>query len=94
MLDSGQLRIPVSGFDETIRERLVNCLAHADYVQGFPSLKIDVLDGWFSSINPGKMLVSPQQFFLGGDSRPRNEIIMKLFRLLGASERQGFGAIC
>ena len=28
---------------------------------------------------------------LGGDSRPRNEIIMKLFRLLGASERQGFG---
>ena len=28
---------------------------------------------------------------LGGDSRPRNEIIMKLFRLLGAAERQGFG---
>lgn len=91
MLDSGQLRIPVSGFDETIREGLVNCLAHADYVQGFPSLKIDVFDGWFSFVNPGKMLVSPQQFFLGGDSRPRNEIIMKLFRLLGASERQGFG---
>lgn len=37
------------------------------------------------------MLVSPQQFLLGGDSRPRNETIMKLFRLLGASERQGFG---
>ena len=28
---------------------------------------------------------------MGGDSRPRNEIIMKMFRLLGASERQGFG---
>ena len=37
------------------------------------------------------MLVSPQQFLLGGDSRPRNVTIMKLFRLLGASERQGFG---
>ena len=37
------------------------------------------------------MLVSPQQFWVGGDSRPRNEIIMKLFRLLGISERQGFG---
>ena len=37
------------------------------------------------------MLVSPQQFLMGGDSRPRNEIIMKMFRLLGASERQGFG---
>ena len=48
-------------------------------------------DGWYCFINPGKMLVSPEQFFLGGDSRPRNEIIMKMFRLLGASERQGFG---
>jgi len=37
------------------------------------------------------MLVSTKQFLVGGDSRPRNEIIMKLFRLLGASERQGFG---
>jgi predicted HTH transcriptional regulator len=37
------------------------------------------------------MLISPQQFWSGGDSRPRNEIIMKLFRLLGMSERQGFG---
>lgn len=75
-LDSGQLRIPLSEFDETIREGLVNCLAHADYVQGYPSVKIDVYDGWFSFINPGKMLVSPQQFLMGGDSRPRNEIIM------------------
>lgn len=75
-LDSGQLRIPLSEFDETIRKGLVNCLAHADYVQGYPSVKIDVYDGWFSFINPGKMLVSPQQFLMGGDSRPRNEIIM------------------
>ncbi|RGT74969.1 RNA-binding domain-containing protein [Mediterraneibacter massiliensis] len=90
-LDSGQLRIPISEFDETIREGLVNCLAHADYVQGYPSIKIDVYDGWFCFTNPGKMLVSPKQFLIGGDSRPRNEIIMKLFRLLGLSERQGFG---
>ena len=90
-LDSIQLRIPFSDFDETIRECLVNCLAHADYVQGFPSTKVEAFDGWFRFFNPGKMLVSCQQFISGGDSRPRNEIIMKLFRLLGASERQGFG---
>ena len=90
-LDSRQQRLPLSDFDETIRECLVNCLAHADYVQGYPSIKIDVYDGWFCFTNPGKMLISTQQFFLGGDSRPRNEIIMKLFRLLGVSERQGFG---
>lgn len=86
-----QLRLPVSDFDETIRECLVNCLAHADYIQGYPSTKIEVYDGWFRFENPGKMLVSKAQFIMGGDSRPRNEIVMKCFRLLGASERQGFG---
>ena len=86
-----QLRLPVSDFDETLRECLVNCLAHADYIQGYPSVKIEAFDGWFRFLNPGKMLVSKEQFIAGGDSRPRNEIVMKLFRLLGASERQGFG---
>ena len=90
-LDENQQRIPLSDFDETIRECLINCLAHADYVQGYPSTKIDVYDGWFQFVNPGKMLVSKEQFLTGGESRPRNEIIMKLFRLLGLSERQGFG---
>lgn len=90
-LDKGQMRLPTSDFDEIIRECIVNCLAHADYTLGFPTTKIDVYDGWFSFTNPGKMLVSTQQFIAGGDSRPRNEIIMKFFRLLGASERQGFG---
>ena len=66
MLDSVQLRMPVSGFDETIREGLVNYLAHADYVQGFPSLKIDVFDGWFCFINPGKCLYHHSNFFWGG----------------------------
>lgn len=91
VMDDTQARVPISDFDESIRECLVNCLAHADYIQGYPSTKIDAYDGWFSFINPGKMLVSMKQFIVGGDSRPRNEIIMKLFRLLGVSERQGFG---
>ncbi|KIR01423.1 Protein of unknown function DUF467 [Lachnospiraceae bacterium TWA4] len=90
-LDEEQARIPMSNLDETIRECLVNCLAHADYAQGYPSIKIEVYNGWFRFTNPGKMLVSTEQFFNGGDSRPRNEIIMKLFRLMGISERQGFG---
>ncbi|EJZ68925.1 hypothetical protein HMPREF1135_02510 [Lachnoanaerobaculum sp. OBRC5-5] len=91
VVDYRQLRLPISDFDEILRECIVNCLAHADYVQGYPSTKIEVHDGWFCFNNPGKMLVSTKQFLVGGDSRPRNEIIMKLFRLLGASERQGFG---
>lgn len=90
-LDDRQKRIPEGTFNETLRECLVNCLAHADYEQGYPSIKIQAYDGWFSFFNPGEMLISRRQFPLGGDSRPRNEIIMKLFRLLGAAERQGFG---
>lgn len=35
----------------------------------------------------GKLFISKTQFVMGGDSRPRNEIIMKMFRLLGVSER-------
>lgn len=46
-LDEGQIRISTSDFDETIRECLVNCLAHADYVKGYPSIKIEVYDGWY-----------------------------------------------
>lgn len=91
VLDGKKKRKPVSDFDESLRECLVNCLAHADYNQGYPSTKIQAYDGWFSFFNPGEMLIPKDQFQLGGESRPRNEIIMKMFRLLGASERQGFG---
>ena len=52
-------------------------MAHADYEQGYPSTKIEAFDGWFHFVNPGKMLISKRQFVMGGDSRPRNEIIMK-----------------
>lgn len=90
-LDNEQTRLPLPSNDESLREALVNCLAHADYVQGYPSTKIEAHDGWFRFLNPGKMLVRTEQFFAGGNSIPRNEIVMKLFRYIGASERQGFG---
>lgn len=91
-LDSDrQMRLPLSDYDLTIRESLVNCLSHADYEQGFPTVKIEAYDGWFRFLNPGRLLITKEQFFIGGDSRPRNEKIFKLFRLLGVSERQGFG---
>lgn len=90
-LDDSITREPVSGYEEPLRECLVNCLAHADYEKGYPSIKIEAFEGWFRFVNPGQMLISVGQFFIGGDSRPRNEVLMKYFRYLGASERQGFG---
>ena len=90
-LDESNTRIKNPNFDIAIREALTNCLAHADYVQGFPSVKIEARNGWFLFRNPGQLLVSIQQFINGGDSRPRNETIMSFFRYLGISERQGEG---
>ena len=37
------------------------------------------------------MLIRPEDFFIGGKSEIRNEILMKCFRLLHLSERQGMG---
>ena len=37
------------------------------------------------------MLIKPEDFFVGGKSELRNEIIMKCFRMLHLSERQGMG---
>lgn len=90
-LDKSNTRIENNQFNEAIREAFVNTLAHADYDLGLPSVKIEVFDGWMRFVNPGTMLISIHEFVQGGISKPRNEIIMKLFRLLGASERQGFG---
>lgn len=90
-LSDKNIRIENNQFNEAIRESFVNTVAHADYDLGFPSIKIEVFDGWLRFINPGTMLISINDFVQGGVSKPRNEIIMKLFRLLGESERQGFG---
>lgn len=90
-LDNKNTRVQNNQFNEAIREAFVNALAHADYDLALPSIKIEVFDGWIRFINPGAMLISVSDFVQGGISKPRNEIIMKLFRLLGASERQGFG---
>lgn len=90
-LDNTNTRVENTQFNEAIREAFVNTLAHADYDLALPSIKIEIFDGWMRFVNPGAMLVSLTEFVKGGTSKPRNEIIMKFFRLLGASERQGFG---
>lgn len=90
-LDNRQARVPVSDFDLALREVLVNCLVHADYMQVFPSIRIEAYDNFFSFLNPGKMMVSIASYAAGGQSFPRNEQLMSLFRYLGLSERQGFG---
>lgn len=89
-LGQDNTRIEKYPLNEAIREALVNMLAHADYDNSY-SIKVEVYDGWIRFINPGMMLITVDEFVQGGISKPRNEILMKCFRLIGASERQGFG---
>ena len=46
-LDEGQLRIPLSGFDEVLRECLINCLVHAAMCRHIQVLKLKSLMAGF-----------------------------------------------
>ena len=74
-----------------LREALVNTLSHADYTIPRGSVKIMAYDGRYVFQNPGCMLIKPEDFFVGGKSEIRNEILIKCFRMLHLSERQGMG---
>lgn len=90
-LNKNKERLNMNDLQDSLREALVNSLVHADYSLPFPTVKIEVYDGWTSFSNPGKMLISKEEFIHGGISQPRNEILMSLFRKMGISERQGWG---
>lgn len=91
-LDENMTRRSDSGLTEiALREALVNTLVHADYQMNDAAVKIEANPNRFVFSNPGKMLIDPQEYFTGGTSIPRNELLMRLFRNIGAAERQGFG---
>lgn len=73
------------------REALVNALAHSDYDGPNPVVKITATSDYILFENPGILLVNEEDYIHGGETRPRNERIMSLFRFLGLSERQGQG---
>ena len=78
---------------EAIREALVNTLIHADYLQNFPKVKIEMFEGWINFENSGKMLITKDEYVQGGNSVIRNETLVQLVRLIGIAERQGFGGV-
>lgn len=90
-LDENQTRESYNTLDSALREALVNSLVHTDYYNSDPKVKIEVNDGLYSFTNAGALNIQKSQFFTGGVSKIRNEILMKLFSLIGKSERQGFG---
>lgn len=90
-LDKRMVRKTSSDLRESLREALANTLIHADYQDPETSIKIVVTNYFYSFLNPGIMKISKEQFFTGGKSQPRNNCLITLFRLIGASERVGDG---
>ena len=89
-LDENMVRVNTD-MKAALREALVNTIVHADYSMPNTGLKIEVFDTYYRFENPGKMLIDAETFFRGGSTRPRNDLIMSVFRRMGLSERQGYG---
>ena len=74
-----------------IREALVNCIVHCNYAEQGNILIVREKDK-ITFRNPGRMLISVDDFYVGSQSVCRNPIIQKFFIQLGYGEKAGSGA--
>lgn len=86
----GQYRLDETPIHLAVREALVNALVHADY-QGTTGVRVLKRRSGFEFINPGLLLITPEQVWRGGVSEPRNPSLQRLFGLLRLGEREGSG---
>ncbi|MFN9622509.1 MAG: RNA-binding domain-containing protein [Cyanobacteriota bacterium] len=89
-LEEGQFRSSEGPVHEAVREALVNALVHADLL-GNTGIRIIKQRSGFAFVNPGLLLITPQQLWLGGQSVPRNQTLLHLFTLLRLGEKEGSG---
>ena len=73
-----------------IREALINLCIHADYTEN-ASLVVRHNANAFIFSNPGTMLVSKEQYYMGGETVCRNKSLQKMFAMLGVAEKAGSG---
>lgn len=73
-----------------VREAIINLCVHADYSVNATLVVKHQLDGFVFS-NPGTMLVSREQYYMGGDSVCRNKYLQKMFSMIGVAEKAGSG---
>lgn len=86
----------VTRIDETsahvgLREALANALIHAAWNRE-GNIVVERTPNKISIYNPGRMLISLEQFMEGGRSVCRNPYLQKMFSLIGVGEKAGSGA--
>ncbi|WP_239748548.1 RNA-binding domain-containing protein [Mammaliicoccus sp. A-M2] len=80
------------GVKLSIREALANSLIHADYEEN-TTIKIEAFKSYYEFNNPGEMLITPEEFAMGSESKTRNATLFTLFRNAGYSEKAGSGGV-
>ncbi len=89
-LDGAQ-RIDIPPTHIAVREAFVNTLIHCDY-SADGNIVIEQKPTGFTFSNPGTLLISREQFYIGGESVCRNSSLQKMFLMIGGAEKAGSGS--
>lgn len=89
-LDENSQRVDETEAHDALREAIANCLTNADYNERRGVVFLWKEDGLYFS-NPGGFRVGLEDAYIGGNSDPRNETMMKMFTLINIGERAGGG---
>ncbi len=87
---SGGERVDDTPVHKTIREALANCLINADY-HGLRGVVIRKEPDKLVLAHPGYIRTGKKQMRLGGESDPRNKVLMKMFNFINIGESAGNG---
>ena len=87
----GNQRMDETPAHVALREAFVNCCVHADYGENTSSLQVLRYPDRILFSNPGTLLISPRQYYEGGESVRRNPSLQKMFMMIGAAEQAGSG---
>lgn len=87
----GIQRVDETPAHRSIREALTNTLVHANYLL-IGSILIKIEPDRILMRNPGRMLVSIEEYYAGSRSKCRNPLLQNMFRFLGFGEKAGSGA--
>lgn len=89
-LDQNSERIDETEAHDALREAIANCLTNADYNERRGVVFLWKEDGLHFT-NPGGFRIGLEDAYIGGNSDPRNETMMKMFTLISIGERAGGG---
>lgn len=84
------MRTEINSVQIALREAFVNAIIHADF-KIEESIRIIKYPSYFQFENPGELRITRSEFFNGERTKPRNNIIQDIFRLLNLCERRGSG---